>query len=730
MDTNNTIKLTRKPNEFDVFFDKFQRNVLTMGLNIKQTDQVFQLSKEMATTINIVYRTEIEKSKKSASEVFKETNKRILDNFDGTENYYKRLKWMKSAPTYVEPQEKGLGMRVEHVKDRITQKITRKQVQTTMQYVPIVETLKSLFLCPKFCQMYFEYNNENQHVCQKDVYERFCCSSRFKEEDIFKRSPSPIELQIFSDEFEPCDALKSKAGLHKTMAVYFQIKNLPPKFLSKLTSIYLVALCNSNDLKTQYSDVNNLLELIMVDVRQLENIGIEISGGIRLHGTIAVMMFDNLGGNVLFGLARSFSATYFCRFCTSDKKETQKMVTENAATIRTCEEYDAILALIENAGDKKMNLKKTKGIEHMCSLNESKYFHILKNWYVDTMHDILEGVGQFLLHHIFNHCINQNIVDVHRLGDLIKYFNYGELNKKNIPSFIKFHSKTNKIGQNAKQTYCLLYNLPFILYPYKTQLKDVWGAVETLLQIMHIVFSPKITENDIKRLTELVESHLKITIEIFKVNLLPKHHLLLHYPRTIRACGPVHLMSTLRMEAKHRFFTDIANRTNNFINIYKTMAYKHQEMIYLAGFTYFDDIEPSATETFFGHCDDFDTYKDILADKFFDIENLFDLKAIKSLRFNNFKYKCGLLIQIETKFIEINYVVRFMDQYWILSNVSFEALRYDDFTNSIVLKEKTIEVQALNIFELNNKKTYNKIHLNHQNHVIVDSLDIYYSVKH
>lgn len=51
------------------------------------------------------------------------------------------------------------------------------------------------------------------------------------------------------DDFEPCNALKTKSGTHKTFGVYGSIRNIPVKLQSKLDNIFLVALVSSEDLK-------------------------------------------------------------------------------------------------------------------------------------------------------------------------------------------------------------------------------------------------------------------------------------------------------------------------------------------------------------------------------------------------------------------------------------------------------------------------------------------------
>lgn len=71
-----------------------------------------------------------------------------------------------------------------------------------------------------------KYNDDDEHECTPDVYERACCGTNYQQNPVFSMNKRSIQLQIFSDEFEPCDPLKTKAGIHKTTAFYFQIKYL------------------------------------------------------------------------------------------------------------------------------------------------------------------------------------------------------------------------------------------------------------------------------------------------------------------------------------------------------------------------------------------------------------------------------------------------------------------------------------------------------------------------
>lgn len=153
--------------------------------------------------------------------------------------------------------------------------------------MPITKTLKSLFRQDHFKKLYFDYNAEStgsKHKCTHDNFEDFCCGHVYKKIDLFKQHPESIQLQLFNDGFEMCDALKSKSNLHSQVAFYFSIRNIPHGLAFNLDNIHLVVLCNANDLKSEQTDYNNIWQLIVDDLSYLENVGIEIGGGVKLKG--------------------------------------------------------------------------------------------------------------------------------------------------------------------------------------------------------------------------------------------------------------------------------------------------------------------------------------------------------------------------------------------------------------------------------------------------------------
>ena len=82
--------------------------------------------------------------------------------------------------------------------------------------------------------------------CLEDL---FCDGSYFKSNPLFSEQPTSLQVQLYYDDFETANPLGSKRGAHKVGALYFVLRNLPPKLNSALINIHLVALFHAEDVK-------------------------------------------------------------------------------------------------------------------------------------------------------------------------------------------------------------------------------------------------------------------------------------------------------------------------------------------------------------------------------------------------------------------------------------------------------------------------------------------------
>lgn len=410
-----------------------------------------------------------------------------------------------------------------------------------------------------------------------------------------------------------------------------------------------------------------------------------------------------------------FQANYFCRFCMCHKTECKVLTEEAPYKLRDIETYNRICARFHGSED--IDATESKGVKYYCQLNDLENFHIFENYSVDLMHDLLEGVVSFAIKHIFEYAIGKKLFNLQLLQNMIQFFNYGPLNKRNIPSKLKITSKN--MGQNATQLYCLVLNLPFILVQFKKELEDVWILVETLLQILEIVFSEKITENDLNRLELLIKTHNEFYVNS-SVDLLPKHHLLTHYARVIRQMGPVIFTNTMRCEAKHQQLKAIVRKANNFTNLNKTVSEKHQLIMCLKGGQFSDEIEIGMEIGEFKEYEEFEIFG-INSEFVFTGDEI----LVKSAKVNSIMYKSDLLLAHEGKLFEISYILHRsgLDSLWFLCNNSFKVESRDKFSNSFVLIEDCNVPCVISYTQLMNKHSYQRIFSEGKIYVSCESLD-------
>lgn len=459
------------------------------------------------------------------------------------------------------------------------------------------------------------------------------------------------------------------------------------------------------------------MEIIVRDVEHIEKEGIDIGNGEKLKGTIIATSYDNLGGQVVQGLTECFSASYYCRICECSKEECKSMTTEDLAKYRNKENYSAQLKTISESV--KVNFKNTHGVKRYCSLNNLNYFNMFANISVDIMHDLNEGCIPFLLKHLINLLISENILSEEEIKNKIQFFDYGYTNKCNVPSIICLDK--HNLGQSACQLKCLFFYIPFILHKYRNEkvLTDVWICVTSLLEICQIAYSDKLTELDLKNLSNVVHIHLVSIKNSFNVTLLPKHHFLTHYATIVRKMGPLIHLSMMRFEAKHKVLKDFANATKNFKNIYETLALKHQKHI-INNSSYTDDVNYGKivllNET--NVINILRTYIPLADDA---AENFFETKW---MTFNNFKYKSGLIISDDYFLYEIFKIVLLLGEvYFVAKNLKF--VEKDSYSLSIKINETSpVKYSVIEFKTLKNKKCYDKKRIEDELYVITDTLHL------
>ena len=145
--------------------------------------------------------------------------------------------------------------------------------------------------------------------------------------------------------------------------------------------------------------------------------------------------------------------------------------------------------------------------------------------------------------------------------------------------------------------WCLARMLPLIIGDSVPEENPHWENVLLLLIILEYILAPVVSQDDIGYLQLLIEQHhLEFKTLYPHCSITPKLHYLIHYPEFISRymsqncnwsnllykfyrCGPLSRFWSMRFESKHSYFKDIARRVKCFINIPKTLASHHQQLM-------------------------------------------------------------------------------------------------------------------------------------------------------
>lgn len=199
--------------------------------------------------------------------------------------------------------------------------------------------------------------------------------------------------------------------------------------------------------------------------------------------------------------------------------------------------------------------------------------------------------------------------------------------------------------------HCLVTHFPMIFGDLAKTSKDLWDCIATLLSIMQIVFSFSIKQSEIADLEKLIPKHMNLVKSFFKVELIRKYHLLVHYPNNIRKMGAPMLYTVMRYEGKHKYFKSIAKNTNNFKNITKTMAMRHQESVSNRAFDFGFPLILGKKTKLSGDLSAYGVTK-------FDSSEIFRVNFLK----HNCLIRPSFFIYLNDNFFKINHIILFKEE--------------------------------------------------------------------
>lgn len=332
---------------------------------------------------------------------------------------------------------------------------------------------------------------------------------------------------------------------------------------------------------------------------------------------------------------------------------------------------------------------------------------------MDLLHDVNESLIPKTLNKVFAYCVQQKFLSKNQIIAAVRDFNYGNIDSQKKPSV----RDLDRLGQSASQLYTIMTFLPFILRKQRDKLKNIWICVETALQVMQILFSSAIAESDVCALETLIDTYLSNMQRLFDMHLTPKLHFLTHYPNVIRDMGPVIHSWTMRMESKHKTFTDMAKKTNNFKNIAKTLATKHQQRLVGKGFTYIDLVKPAKNrKPISKNADQFSVFKSIDP----------EFKETSEIDFfycNSYCYRPGFLLTAQSEIFEIHHILLYRSSYSFICKLC-KYVQFDSFFNSIEFERSNEPAVVIRFEDLKNKQCYERIAIDSKLYVKCDTLDV------
>ncbi|KAL2083090.1 hypothetical protein ACEWY4_020863 [Coilia grayii] len=414
------------------------------------------------------------------------------------------------------------------------------------QYVPIKQTIASLFCCESVQEQYKQMHSSSG---SKDVLKDVWDGKNMAENELFHTEGSSLGLILYQDAFEVVNPLGSGRKKHKILAMYLTLADLMPHNRSSTDQMQLVLLCKEHDFK--YFGQDLVMGTLVNDLKELEVNGVTLSDGKVYKGTVCAIAGDNLGSHNIGGFVENFSrSSHFCRYCDISREafHADPLI---QATKRTVQSYNSHVQSSEGQSTS------SGGVKFDSLFNTLKYFHVCQPGLPPCIgHDLFEGiVSSDLALYIFHLVKVDKVFSYLELNRRINQFKYLGRDANNKPCEV--NPEGGKLGGHAVQNWCLLRMLPALIGDKIKNPGDnkVWQLVLQLREVVDLICAPAISNGQIAYLRVLIDEYLHYRVQTFPDNpLKPKHHYVSHYPELIIQFGPLIRLWTLRFESKHTYF--------------------------------------------------------------------------------------------------------------------------------------------------------------------------------
>ena len=402
---------------------------------------------------------------------------------------------------------------------------------------------------------------------------------------LFKIDPHTLELILYSDEIEICNAVGTRAKKHKLLMFYYLLSNLPRKYRSVVDAINLYAVVRSEDVSTYGFDV--ILQPLLDDLKKLgiptgNLIPLRDGSTIPVRASLVAHVADNPAVHQAIGLKESVGGSFRkCRFCHADFEAMQNGFSEDDFEPRSLKKHLYQCDVIHNCPHAlKDHYKTAYGINRKSILTEFPHFDMIQQTPPDVMHILLEGVIPLTLQALTKHYINIKQTSLAAINNNIKNFCYDYMEANDKPNFIRdtdLHG-SGSLNQDAAKSYLLFRIFPFVVGNGVDQTDRHWELYTLLSDITEFSFSAVVSLDTVARLKDIVKEYLELFKQLFPDQpFTPKQHYLVHFPKVILLLGPLINFWAMRFEAKHQYFKGL-KKLMNFKNICLSLSRHHQKV--------------------------------------------------------------------------------------------------------------------------------------------------------
>lgn len=492
----------------------------------------------------------------------------------------KRLHLYKKMGLYDEPQT--CILKEEKVPKCDGNKVYLISKSKTMVHISLKKSLIKIFQMDGLLNATLSYMNR--------LHSEISISSNFIQGSLWKnqktkydKSAIVMPILTYFDDLETGNALGSHAGKNQIGCVYSTIPCFPPNFSSKLESILVTDLFYSSDRKEFGNKV--VFQTLISELQDIQTQGIEIIvKGIKykIYFVPSLVLGDNLGLNGILGFVESFALTHYCRICYCEPNEMKIMTKENTIKLRSKEKYETEA--------KSLNCSEA-GVKEICVFNALNSFHVIDNSSVDVMHDVFEGVANYVMAQILLKLIlEDDLFSIHFLNNALNTIDFG-FESSNVPLDISLdYVKTNKrLKMSASETLFLTRYFGLMVGDMVPKENKTWPLYTKLRQIIDIVTSTNITNSHLLQLEILIEEHHALYIKLFGT-LKAKFNFLLHYVRLMKQNGPLINISSMRYESKHTEIKAILNATASKRNVLQSVGIRLQLSLMHFQFSRYQDL--------------------------------------------------------------------------------------------------------------------------------------------